>query len=79
MKERVIEMVKELYFDIREWDDMYKDRFPKKDLISLDTLLNDYEEALYEIKELEEKIKMLEQDDDNNYDYTDYMNDKICE
>ena len=72
-------MVKELYFDIREWDDMYKDRFPKKDLISLDTLLNDYEEALYEIKELEEKIKMLEQDDDNNYDYTDYMNDKICE
>lgn len=60
-------MGKELLFDIREWDNMYKVRLPKKDLVTLEEILNDYEDALFEINELEEQIKMLEQDIEDNY------------
>ena len=60
-------MGKELLFDIREWDNMYKVRLPKKDLVTLEEILNDYEDALFEINELEEQIKMLEKDIEDNY------------
>lgn len=64
--------------DLRTCNRWFKDRFQNKDLISLDELLSDYEDLINEVEELEDKIKHLEEDNDSDYDYTDYVNDKMC-
>lgn len=60
-------MENDLKFDIREWNKWFKERFPKKDLITLKELLSDYEDALFEIEDLRSQIKDLEQDIEDNY------------
>ena len=57
----------ELKIDLRECNKWYQDRFPNKDLITINQLLGDYESLIDEVKELEERIRDLETDIDNNY------------
>lgn len=61
----MIDTIADIKFDIREWNEWIKRRYPNKDMISLSDLLNDYEDAILEIEELEDKIKSLEQDEEN--------------
>ena len=63
--------LKDLKFDIREWNEWIKVRFQNKDFISVDELLNDYENLIFEIEHLEEKIQDLEQDTDEEPDLYD--------
>lgn len=53
--------------DLRNCNKWYKDRFPNKDLITISELLGDYESLIDEVKELEERIRDLETDIENNY------------
>lgn len=69
----------EMMIDLRKCNKWFQDRFPNKDVITIDNLLSDYEDLIWENDELRDEIKHLEEDDDSGYDYTDYMNDKICE
>lgn len=59
--------MKEIYLDIREWDEWLKKRFFNKDFISLDELLESYEELIDEVDYLKEKIEDMEQDIQDNY------------
>lgn len=57
----------EIYLDIREWNKWFKDRFPNKDFISLEELLNDYEELIFDKEHLEEELSDLQNDLESNY------------
>ena len=57
----------EILLDIRNWNRWLKDRFPKKDIISLDELLSDYEDLISEVEHLEEELHDLEQNLEDNY------------
>ena len=59
--------IKDLKFDIREWNSWIKDRHTNKDLITIKELLDDYENLIMENEELEDKIKELEKDIEDNY------------
>lgn len=59
--------VNDLRFDIREWNEWIKVRFKNKDFITLEEFLNDYENLIFEVEHLEEKIQDLEQDVEDNY------------
>ena len=59
--------MEDLRFDIRTWCDDIKERFKDQDLVSINELLSDYEEALYEIKRLKKEIKDIKQDIEDNY------------
>lgn len=61
----MIDTIADIKFDIREWNEWIKRRYPNKDMISLSDLLSDYEDAILEIEELEDKIKSLENDGEN--------------
>ena len=62
----------ELYIDIREWNRWFKDRFPNKDFVSLEDILGDYENCIFEIEHLEEEIKDIRQDIEDNYKPIEY-------
>lgn len=53
--------------DLRNVNRWYRDRFPNKDLISFEELLGDYEDLMYEVKELEEENDYLKRDMEENY------------
>lgn len=54
----------EVYVDIRKLD--LADKLGQ-DMISVEALLREYEDALYKIKNLEEQIKDMLQDIEDNY------------
>ena len=53
--------------DLRKCNKWYQDRFPNKDVITIDNLLSDYEDMIDEIKYLEDRIADLEIDIETNY------------
>lgn len=53
-------MIEDLKFDIRYWEDDIKERFLNKDLVSLEELLRDYKDLIYEIKELRNPLEELD-------------------
>lgn len=59
--------IKDLKFDIRDWNSWIKNRHTNKDLITIKELLDDYENLIMENEELEDKIKELEKDIEDNY------------
>lgn len=58
---------KDLRIDIRECDKWIKDRFKNKDIITLDDLFGDYQDLIDEVDHLEEQVRDLENDIENNY------------
>lgn len=59
--------MEEIYLDIRNWNRWINERFPDKDFITLDELLSDYEELIYDKEHLEEEIEEIKQDMEDNY------------
>lgn len=59
--------VEDIKLDIRTWDSEILDRFPNKDLITMEELIRDYVEALNKIKHLQNEYNELERDLKNNY------------
>ena len=59
--------MKEIYIDIRAENHWLKKRFSDKDFISLEELLGDYEELVYDKQHLEEEIEDIKQDIQDNY------------
>jgi len=57
----------EIMIDLRKCNKWYQDRFPNKDVITIDNLLSDYEDMIDEIKYLEDRISDLEIDIATNY------------
>lgn len=57
----------DIKIDLRECNRWIRDRFPKKDLITIDELLGDYEDLISEVDHLEEEIRDLKQDMEENY------------
>ena len=57
----------DIKIDLRECNKWISDRFPKKDLITIDELLGDYEDLISEVDHLEEEIRDLKQDMEENY------------
>lgn len=58
---------KDLIIDLRRYNNWIRKRFPNKDIISLDDLFGDYEELIDEVDHLEEEIRDLKQDMEENY------------
>ena len=57
----------EILLDIRNWNRWLKERFPNKDIISLEELISDYEDLISDVERLEEELHDLEQDMEDNY------------
>lgn len=57
----------ELLINLKEQNSWIQDRFPKKDLITLDELMSDYEDLIGEVEHLQEEIEDLKQDRDENF------------
>jgi hypothetical protein len=57
----------ELLINLKEQNSWIQDRFPKKDLITLDELMSDYEDLIGEVEHLQEEIKDFKQDRDENF------------
>lgn len=56
--------MKELKVDLREMNRWFRERFPNKDLITLEELLSDYENLiLEEERRKEEELKSEQRDD----------------
>lgn len=51
----------DIKIDIRKFNTWFKDRFPNKDFISIEEMLGDYEELIFENEE-------LKKDNDENYE-----------
>ncbi len=58
---------KDLIIDLRKCNKWIRKRFPNKDIVSLDDLFGDYEELIDEVDNLEEEIRDLKQDMEENY------------
>lgn len=52
--------MEEIMINIKGWNSILNKKYKDKDLISLEDLIADYENALGEIEELEDKIKELQ-------------------
>lgn len=59
--------MKELKIDLREMNRWFRERFPNKDLITFEDFLSDYEELIFDKERLEETIKNLEENIEENY------------
>ena len=57
----------ELLINLKEQNSWIQDRFPKKDLITLDELMSDYEDLIAEVERLQEEIEDFKQDRDENF------------
>lgn len=57
----------ELLINLKEQNSWIQDRFPKKDLITLDELMSDYEDLIGEVEHLQEEIEDFKQDRDANF------------
>jgi hypothetical protein len=57
----------ELLINLKEQNSWIQDRFPKKDLITLDELMSDYEDLIGEVEHLQEEIEDFKQDRDENF------------
>lgn len=58
----------ELLINLKEQNRWISERFPKKDLITIDELMSDYEDLIGEVEHLEEEIKDIKQDRDDNFE-----------
>ena len=58
---------KDLRIDIRESNKWIKDRFKNKDIITLDDLFGDYQDLIDEVDHLEEELRDLKKDMEENY------------
>ena len=58
---------KDLIIDLRKCNKWIRKRFPNKDIVSIDDLFGDYEELINEVDHLEEEIRDLKQDMEENY------------
>ena len=56
--------MKELKVDLREMNRWFRERFPNKDLITLEELLSDYENLILEEESRKEEESKSEQRDD---------------
>jgi hypothetical protein len=52
--------MEEIMINIKGWNSILNKKYKDKDLISLEDLIADYENALGEIEELEDKIEELQ-------------------
>ena len=53
--------------DLRKVNKWIAKRFPDKDIITMEELFGDYQELIDEVEGLEEQVKDLENDLENNY------------
>jgi len=60
-------IVDEVMLDLRNTAKEIQDRFKDKDFVSLDEFVGSFEDALYEIKKLQDEIQDLEDDIRDNY------------
>ena len=60
--------MQEIKIDLRELNRYFQERFPKKDLITFEELLNDYEELIFDKERLEEEIEELKNQENFNPD-----------
>lgn len=58
--------MKEILIDIRDINGL-KDIYKNKDFISLEEIICDYQEKLWEVQDLEEKIEKMEKNIQENY------------
>lgn len=56
--------MQKLKIDLREMNRWFQERFPKKDLITFDELLSDYEELIFDKERLEKEIEELKNKED---------------
>lgn len=59
--------INDLRIDIREANRWIKERYPNKDIITLDDLFADYESLIEDVEHLEEENKDLRRDMEENY------------
>ena len=59
--------LEDIKIDLRNCNKWIADRFPKKDLITLDELIGDYQDLIDEVEHLEEELRDLRQDVEENY------------
>ena len=51
----------ELFIDLRKQDETIAERFSDKDIITLEELLSDYEDLIYENAQLQEELDTLKE------------------
>lgn len=56
-----------IFVDLRDCSSVIRDEFKGMDIASIEAVLTKYENALFEISRLEEKIQDMEQDIESNY------------
>lgn len=56
-----------LIFDLRKLDKLIQERFPNKDLVTVDELIGDYTEVLWEMQNDKEHIRDIEKELEDNY------------
>lgn len=56
-----------LKIDLRNMDELIQERFPNKDLVTLEELIGDYTETLWEMQNDKEHIRDIERELDENY------------
>lgn len=56
-----------LKIDLRNMDELIQERFPNKDLVTLEELIGDYTETLWEMKNDKEHIRDIERELEDNY------------
>ena len=59
--------MKKILVDIREENEIIRDYFKNKDLVSVDDLLNAIDDLICERDNLEEKVEDMEKDIEDNY------------
>lgn len=58
----------DLLINLKEQNSWIKDRFPNKDLITLEELMSDYEDLISELDNLKEENKRIIADRDDNFE-----------
>lgn len=53
--------------DLRGCNKWFQDRFPNKDMVSIEELIGDYEDLIDEVKYLNQELSDMERDRDENY------------
>ena len=56
-----------LKIDLRNIDELIQERFPNKDLVTLEELIGDYIETLWEMKNDKEHIRDIEKELEDSY------------
>lgn len=59
--------LEDIKIDLRGCNKWISDRFPKQDLITFEDFIGDYQDLISEVEHLEEELRDLRQDMEENY------------